>query len=124
MIVDTSFLLDLLEGNRAAFEKGEHLHAENVAFNIPVMTVAELFIGISSTRSDDEARQVENVIMGHQVLEMDEQIARKAGWIMGQSDLSPGDACIGATATIRDEPVLTANVRDFQRISGLSIETY
>lgn len=87
------------------------------------MTIAELFVGISAT-GDDEARQIENVLMGHQVIDMDERIARKAGWIMGQTGLAPGDAIIGATAVLRDEPVLTADVDDFGRIDDVTIESY
>lgn len=124
MIIDTSFLLDLLEGNRTAFEKGEQLVEQGTPFNVPAMTVAELFIGVEAIDGEDEARKVENVIMGHQILEMDELIARKAGVIMGETGLPPGDACIGATAHVRDEPVLTANVSDFRRISGLTVESY
>lgn len=124
MIVDTSYLLDLLEGDRDAFRKGEQLHGDGVVFRLPAMTIAELFVGVSATGDDDEARQIENILMGHQVIDMDERIARKAGWIMGQTGLAPGDAIIGATAVLRDEPVLTADVDDFGRIDDVVIESY
>jgi tRNA(fMet)-specific endonuclease VapC len=35
-----------------------------------------------------------------------------------------GDAVIGATALVHEEPVLTENVHHFERIKRLDIETY
>ena len=124
MIVDTSYVLDLLAEEPEAFEKGVELMAEHTPLKVPTTTLMELFVGYGATENEEEARQVENAIMGHPIVEMDETLARKAGWIAGQTGLDPGDAAIGATALLLDEPVLTANVEDFERIDGISIETY
>jgi len=53
---------------------------------------------------------------------------RKAGRLAGQlanegNAVADGDVIIGATAEIVDEPVLTRNVADFERL-GVDIETY
>ena len=124
MIVDTSYALDLLDEDADAFEKGVELMAEHTPLKLPAMTVMELFIGYGATENEEEARQVENAIAGHPIIDMDERVARKTGWIAGQTGLDPGDAAIGATALLLDEPVLTRNVKDFERIDGLAIETY
>lgn len=124
MIVDTSYILDLLEADQAAFEKGQQLTAENTPLKVPTMTIVELFVGYGATENEDEARRVENAILGHPILPLDEHIARKAGWIAGQTGLDYGDAAIGATAIHFDEPVLTANVKDFEKIDDIILETY
>lgn len=124
MIVDTSYVLDLLDGVEAAFDKGMELHERDVVWKFPSMTVAEVMTGYGATEDDEIAREVENVLLGHPVIEADERIARKAGWIMGQTGLDHGDAFIGATAAVLDEPVLTRNVDDFEQIDGTRIETY
>lgn len=125
MIVDTCFVLDLLDGAEAAFEKGVSLRDRDVVWKFPVMTVAEVMTGYGATNDDDEvARRVENVLLGHPVTDADERIARRAGWIMGETGLDHGDAFVGATALHLDEPVLTRNVSDFERIDDLAIETY
>ncbi|WP_433632983.1 PIN domain-containing protein [Halomicrococcus sp. NG-SE-24] len=124
MIVDTSYILDLLDGDQSAFEKGQQLTEANISLKVPTMTIVELFVGYGATENEEEARHVENAILGHPILPLDETIAQKAGWIAGQTGLDYGDASIGATAVHFDEPVLTANVADFEQIDGVSIETY
>lgn len=124
MIIDTSYALDLLDEDADAFEKGVELMTEHTPLKLPAMTVMELFVGYGATENEEEARQVENAIAGHPIIEMDEMVARKAGQIAGRTGLDPGDAAIAATALLLDEPVLTRNVKDFERIDGISIETY
>jgi tRNA(fMet)-specific endonuclease VapC len=55
---------------------------------------------------------------------MDELIARRAGNIAARTGLDFGDAAIGATAIQLDEPVLTRNVADFEKIDHVEITTY
>jgi predicted nucleic acid-binding protein len=46
MIVDTSFVLDIIDDVGAALEKERELEAESVPLVIPSMTVLELYIGV------------------------------------------------------------------------------
>lgn len=124
MIVDTSYVLDLLDGDRSAFEKGETLTDDSVPLNVPTMTIVELFTGYGATEDEDEARLVENALRGHPVVQLDELVARRAGWIAGQTGLDYGDSVVAATALQFDEPVLTGNVGDFERVEGVAVETY
>ena len=53
---------------------------------------------------------------------------RKAGRLSGElmnegHPFGDGDVIVGATADILDEPVLTRNVDDFERL-GVEVETY
>jgi predicted nucleic acid-binding protein len=124
MIVDTTYVLDLIRGDADAFRKGQELAAADTPLKIPTMTMMELFVGYGATGDEEEARRVENALLGHPIIDMDQVIARRAGWIGGRTGLDPGDSIIGATAAVHGEPVLTRNVDDFEQIEGVAVETY
>ena len=59
---------------------------------------------------------------------MTDEISRLAGRRIGEGTTSKlkknkGDAAIGATGEVEDEPVLTRNVDDFEAF-GFDVETY
>ncbi|QCC51870.1 PIN domain-containing protein [Halapricum salinum] len=134
MIVDTSFVLDVIDGVEAAVEKERALESEGVPLVIPSMTVLELYIGIGNVaQTQAERRRVEAVLDSYPVANLTPSIARRAGRLLGErmadgpDDEGPGigkgDAAIAATALERDEPVLAAD-RHYEQIPGVTVETY
>lgn len=132
MIVDTSFVLDVIDDIDAAVEKERTLEAEGVALVIPAMTVLELYIGVGSVaHGQAERRRVEAVLGSYPIVEMTPSIARRAGRLLGErlSDgeggpgIGKGDAAIAATAIERAEAVLTGDDH-FKTIDGVDVETY
>ncbi|MCU4754286.1 type II toxin-antitoxin system VapC family toxin [Halobacteria archaeon AArc-curdl1] len=129
MLLDTSFLIDLMNGDDGATEKARELERNLVQQRIASMTLFELYYGIArATETDAERETVEQVIASKPIHPADNAVMRKAGRMAGelQNDGTPvgdGDVIIGATASILEEPVLTRNVRDFERL-GVAIETY
>lgn len=134
MIVDTSFILDIIDDVAAAVEKERTLDAENVPLVIPTMTVLELYIGVGKVaETREERRRVEAVLDSYPIAELTPTISRRAGRLLGQrmADADPGDgpgigkgdAVIAATALERDEPVLAGD-RHFETISDVALETY
>ena len=93
------------------------------------MTLFELYYGIArATDSEAEQEKVEDVLASKPVHPADTPVMRKAGRLSGelQNDGSPvgdGDVIIGATAAVVEEPVLTRNVDDFERLD-VEAETY
>jgi predicted nucleic acid-binding protein len=78
--------------------------------------------------SEADRQQVERVLASKPIYPADTAMMRKAGRLSGElrNDGTPvgdGDAIIGATADVVEEPVLTRNVADFERL-GVDIETY
>lgn len=78
--------------------------------------------------SEAERETVEHVLASKPIYPADTAVMRKAGRLSGelQNDRTPvgdGDVIIGATAEIVEEPVLTRNVEDFDRL-GVAIEAY
>ena len=134
MIVDTSFILDIIDGVEAAVEKERELEAANVPLVIPSMTVLELYIGVGKVANTPEERQtVEAVLDSYPVVDMTPSISRRAGRLLGQRmaetddgkgpGIGKGDAAIAATALERDEPVLAGD-HHFDTIPGVTHESY
>lgn len=134
MIVDTSFVLDVIDDVDGAVSKEQELEAEGVPLIIPSMTVLELYIGVGKVaNTQEERRTVEAVLDSYPLVDMNPRIARRAGRVLGErmadaaDDEGPGigkgDAAIAATALERDEPVLAGD-RHFGTIEGVTLETY
>ena len=129
MLLDTSFLIDLMDGDPAAVEKAEEIERNLIQQRLSSMTLFELYYGVSrSDRSEQERRQVESVLASKPVHPADTAVMRKAGALSGRlanegSPVDDGDVVIAATADIVGELVLTRNVADFDRL-GVDIESY
>jgi predicted nucleic acid-binding protein len=134
MIVDTSFILDIIDGVEAALEKERDLEAANVPLVIPSMTVLELYIGVGKIANTSEERQtVEAVLDSYPLIDMTPSISRRAGRLLGEQmadaddgegpGIGKGDAAIAATAIERDEPVLAGDSH-FGTIPGVTHESY
>lgn len=130
MILDTSFLIDLFDGRRGAFEKGLDLSEAKTVQRVPSPVVMELTYG-AEFGDEEERRNVRNALRMYPVVEQDEAIAHRAGQLLARADQKTGgesgidmvDPMIGAVSDIYDEPVLTDNVEDFEAL-GVDVETY
>jgi predicted nucleic acid-binding protein len=134
MIVDTSFILDIIDDVDAALTKERELESESVPLVIPSMTVLELYIGVEKVANTrEERRKVDAVLNSYPLVDMTPSISRRAGRLLGEriadadEDEGPGigkgDAAIAATALERDEPVLAGD-RHFGNIPGVTHEAY
>ena len=134
MIVDTSFVLDVIDNVEPAVQKARELETESVPLVIPSMTVLELYIGVGKVATTlEERQQVEAVLDSYPVVDMTPSISRRAGRLLGERmadtddgegpGLGKGDAAIAATALERDEPVLAGDSH-FANIPGLTHESY
>lgn len=131
MILDTSFLLDLKDGDRGAFERGVELHEAGVMQRVAFSTATELWYGAAFTQSIEEQRRVRNLLLMYPFVAGDEETARLAGELLAAADRTEGgesgveteDAVIAAAAKRFEEPVLTRNVDDFEKL-GVAVETY
>lgn len=132
MIVDTSFVLDVIDDLEAAVSMERELEAEGVPLVMPAMTVLELYIGVGKVaNSSEERRAVETVLDSYPLVDTTPRIARRAGRLLGERladdhdgpGIGKADAAIAATAIERDEPVLAGDSH-FGTIPGVTLETY
>ncbi len=104
---------------------------EDEPFGISVVTVAELLHGVE--RADTEARKVKRQAFVEKVIESfpvfvfnltTARIYSKLWATLSGKGITVGshDLIIAATAIELDYTVLTANVRDFEKIEGLRVE--
>ena len=118
-----------MNGDEGAVAKARELETDLVQQRLSAMTLFELYYGVGrSDRIDDEREQVEKVLSSKPVHPADSAVMRKAGRLSADlmnegNAVSDGDVIIGATALVVDEPVLTRNVEDFERL-GVDVETY
>ncbi|ELZ19974.1 PilT protein domain protein [Halosimplex carlsbadense 2-9-1] len=131
MIVDSSYLFDLMAEDPDAFEKGSELVERGEMQWLPTPVVAETYYGVATARSDTTEAEVRNRLLGYPRIEVDEEVARTAGELLATADDEAGapagvgsnDAYIAAMAEILDDAVLTDNVDDFE-VLGVPVETY
>jgi hypothetical protein len=119
VLLDTTFLIDLMRGDTDAVEKATELEANLVQQRLSSMTLFKLYYGVArSNQSDEERNRVETVLSSKPVYPADTAVMRKAGRLSGElandgNTVADGDVIIGATADVVDEPVLTRNTTDF-----------
>ena len=131
MILDTEFLISLRAGEPGALELAAELEADSVPTRIPTIVVQELYVGVGAGEDATEnVRAYEALVANKPVVDLDENIARRAGVLEGthltsdaKPTLGPGDATVAATGLVWNEPVVT-NDRDFEHVDGLTVEQY
>lgn len=134
MIVDTSFVIDVIDDVEAAVSKEQELEIEGVPLVIPATTVLELYVGVGkAANTREEHQQVEAILDSYPLVDVTPSIARRAGRILGERmanadgddgpGIGKGDAAIAATALERDEAVLAGDSH-FGTVPGVTLETY
>jgi len=131
VLIDASILI---EAERGRLDLAPHVarRAEEEMF-LSVITASELLHGVHrAVRADQRARRsafVEGVLERFPLLEIDLATARahaqvwanlaSAGTLIGPHDLWLAAGCIAHGLTM-----VTANIREFDRVPGLEVETW
>lgn len=131
MIVDSTFLFDLMREDPDAFAKGVELVERGEMQWLPTPVVAEVYYGAMTARSDRTPAEVRNRLLGYPRIDVDDEVARTAGSLLADADdavggdagIGPNDAYIAAMADILDDAVLTENTADFEAL-GVPTERY
>lgn len=133
MILDTTFVISLFKRQRAAFSKGAELVDAGIVQRLPSPVLYELQYGVEMGGDEDERRGIGDLSHLYPVVEVDERLARRAGRLCATADTAAGgvnqagiddiDPLVAAVADEYNEPVLTRNVTDFEKL-GVEVETY
>lgn len=129
MILDTSFLVDVLRGAESVADLERELDERGTA-TVTSVTIMELTEGArSSDASDEERERVTELLDGLNQADFDAESAFLAGELNAEliragERIDVEDVMIGAIARTRDEPVLTRNEDHFDRIPELDVRTY
>ena len=129
MILDTSFLVDVLRGEEATHDWVDFLDEEGLGV-VTAISVMELWEGIHLTDATASEREaVEALLSGLHHADFDRPSAMRSGRTSvelsreGQS-AQVEDVMIAAIATELGQPVLTRNVADFERLPDVAVDTY
>lgn len=127
MILDTSFLIDLIRGKERALEKYHEIEEENREVSIPAPTLYELWAGIKRSKVEREEEMLE-IIGSQQVADLESDAGKEAGKIqssMAEKGQKIGhvDALITGIAVSSGEILLTRD-QDFETVENLRVEKY
>ncbi|PIN81212.1 hypothetical protein COV11_02340 [Candidatus Woesearchaeota archaeon CG10_big_fil_rev_8_21_14_0_10_30_7] len=130
MILDTTFLIDVMDEDDKAVAKLLDIIKKGEPQLITAPTIFELFTGITrSKKPEQEKNKIIKVLEGQIVVHLDNNSAEKAGEIDGNlmkdgKPIGVIDSMIAGIALIKKDKILTRNIKDFSKIKGLEIETY
>lgn len=132
MIADTSYLIaiDNSDADARAFSRANE--NAGVPQRVPTISILKLYISVGlGSQPNLNARSYEQLVENLPTVPLEENIARRAGVVLGAhraSDSKPnlglGDAVVAATGLAYNEAVVTADVGDFSSVDGLEVVTW
>ena len=129
MILETSFVVDLLQGDEDAISKMQSLIDQNIPYEITSPTIFELWGGLVNLEMPEKERQrIISLMEGIVIYPLDEESAKIAGNIDGQLvkkglQINTEDSMIAGIAIKNNKKVLTRDDH-FNRIEELKVEGY
>ncbi|MDY6761671.1 MAG: PIN domain-containing protein [Candidatus Nanohaloarchaea archaeon] len=124
VIVDTDVLGDFLRGDDVAVELVEHYQAGDAAATTDI-NMFELYYGAyKSERSDANVSRLKGLLNTIPVYFTSEDSMELAGKLAARQEeqgerVGVKDVLIGSIASLQNEPVLTWNTADFDRLDGV-----
>jgi len=129
MILETSFVIDLLKGDEDVVSKMQSLIEQNIPYEITTPTIFELWGGlVNLEKPENEQHRIMSLLEGILIYPFDEESAKIAGNIDGQLvkkglRIDTEDSMIAGIAIKNNKKVLTRDDH-FNRIEGLKVEEY
>ena len=129
MILDTNFLIDLLNKKSDASKKLIELSESGIDCSIASPTIFELFSGISSLKkTEDEKNNAVMLISEQTIHELGRDSAKIGGIVHGNlikrgQTIGAVDCMIAGIALTNKKAILT-NDSHFDRIEGLEVQKY
>jgi tRNA(fMet)-specific endonuclease VapC len=128
MILDSTFINDLVRGRTDADNKLDELIDSKTPIAMSSLTVFEVGIGLRGEakkhqqRFDTTVNRIEVVPLG--VAESRSAVSIQHDLLNRGEKIGEVDVLIAGTAVERGEDVLTRNVDEFARVDDLAVETY
>lgn len=121
LVVDTSILIDYLRGG-TKWQDFLVNAPRNAELFLPTIAIFELFSG-KSTKKSLIAEDISNLLKRFTNIELDENIAQKAGELRRDvgHHISPQDYIIAASALEINGTVVTLNKKHFEQIPNLKL---
>ncbi len=130
MIADTSFLVDIMKSDKDAIRKADEIEKTGNTIAVTSISIFELFVGVNlSIKQEQERNKITRILNGLSIISFDEDSAREAGRIFAQKRrnglvIDPEDSMIAGICSRRNEILITRNIKHFQDIENVRIESY
>ena len=121
VLLDTSVLVDFLRGKEESKGVVDRARRGELDCHVSALTEAELFAG-KECEKESKREQVRGLISLFTKHNIDNEISQKAGEYKRKYGVPLADCMIAATASLLNAAVLTKNVGEFKRISGMKVE--
>ena len=130
-LLDTNACIAVIGGHPPAVrERFRRAEADRESLVVSSITLYELWYGIArSARVADNARRLAIFLPSVEIIQFDQDDARVAGDIEAElrargMPIGPYDVLIAAQGVRRDLIIVTANVREFSRVTALRWEDW
>lgn len=126
MLLDSTVLIDLLDGRDAAEQKLEELVETDTRVSISTLSVYEVGLGLQKSEREEFDEILASVVVlplglgeSYRALSIQRTLYDRG------EPIGDVDSLIAATAAeSADSRVLTRNVNEFIRVKGINVETY
>ena len=128
MILDSTFVADLVRNDPQAVAVLDTLIDSHTTVGMSALTVFEVGVGLREAASSKRER-FNSMVTDIDVFPLDLRAARRA-WDIQRRLLDNGerigavDVLIAGTAVVHNETVLTRNYDEFKRVDGIAVEDY
>lgn len=124
--LDTDFLIAYLRDDNAALKKLEGMQSDTICTT--VINAFELYKGVYRTKENvKELYKVKELLNSLELLALDDESAEKAGKLdadMKSNSVGESDLLIASIVLKNSETLLTRNVKHFERVHGLAVESW
>jgi tRNA(fMet)-specific endonuclease VapC len=130
MLLDTNFLIDLLDGGPGAVELAREIDEQGDALWIPTVVLFELWEGaVASERSADEKREIQDLVESYDLASFDAADSKAAGALLAAQSkrgrpLGTIDVLVAGMTLARSEVLVTGDKRLLRLAPRVSIRTY
>lgn len=129
MILDTCFIIDLLKNKNEAYKKSKELENSSTPLLTTTITIFEIWQGIPDIQNPERIKKINRLLSSLSLLQLDIDSAKTAGEVHSKLInngimIESEDSMIAGICLTRNETLLTRNIKHFDRIKELKIETY
>lgn len=127
--LDSCICIDFMRG-RLPYAYGVFQASDPRLFKVPSVVQAELLLGARKSANPKENHNlVEQFLLPFEVVSFDARCAYEYAEIRAQLEeegrlIGPNDLLIAATARAHKGTLVTNNVKEFQRVEGLELESW
>jgi predicted nucleic acid-binding protein len=121
IVVDTSVFIDFSRAKTGLYSQLFELFNDGLCeLYLPTVVISELWAGRSMSRKSVLSETIKMISKIERV-ELDEKIAKTAGWLLRKKQIRGFDAIVAATALELGAEIATQNEKHFKNVQGLRI---